>query len=84
MSVLALVTTGAWVSVAGTGVKVPVGVGRAVDVSVGLAVDAGVSVSVIGHSIVTVGRLQARIIPTKKRPIGTIGERILRIKSLPG
>jgi hypothetical protein len=79
VSVTNLVTVGTGVSVAGTGVTVLVGVERGVDVSVGLAVEVGAGVSVLGHCTVTVGRVQAKIIPTQNRLIRTTGWRVFFI-----
>ena len=67
--------TSAMVSVAvgGTGVTVSVGVGIGDNVLVGRAVLISVGVSVFGHSTVTLGKLQAIIIPPKNRLKSTIG-----------
>jgi hypothetical protein len=72
---VAVGNTGETVSVAvgGTGVTVSVAVGAGVGVSVGLAVLIGVGVSVFGHCTVTVGKLQATIVPIKNRLNRTIG-----------
>ena len=73
MTVLALVALGSGVTVAGMGVTVLVVLGVGVAVLVGTVVAVGEGVSVSGHCIVTVGKIQAMIIPTKNRLIGTIG-----------
>ena len=73
MIVLTLVAVGKSVLVGGTDVTVLVAVGTVVDVSVRLAVDVGVGVSVFGHCIVTVGKLQARITPIINRLNRKIG-----------
>jgi hypothetical protein len=52
-------------------------------VLVGVAVNAGVGVSVSDHWTVTVGKLQARIIPIMNRLIRTNGKRVFFIMFLP-
>jgi hypothetical protein len=61
------------------GVRVLVAVG--VEVSVEVAVNVGAGVSVSDHCTVTVGNLQARIIPTINRLIRMIGKRVFFIWS---
>jgi len=81
MSALALVAVGKGVRVGGKGFGVLVAVGIGIEVAVELGIAVGVSVC--GHCMVTVGKVQAWRTPTNNRLIRRIGWRVFMMKLLP-